>query len=149
MKKKKTQAERILDILQKGDTVSSFDGRIDGREAYGILDVPKRISELRQKGHSEIKDRLLTVINRHGEKCTVKQYWIPQDNRTPQKRQAEKNREERLRLMKPNIVWKLRKGGCNSLKDIEMAKALGNTKELKFAIQMKNAGMLTEGDLQL
>jgi len=147
MKKKKTQADRILDILQKGDTVSSFDGRIDGRAAYGILDVPKRISELRQRGHGEIKDRRLTVMDRHGNKCTVKQYWIPQDNRTPQRKQADKNKDERLRLMKPNIVWKLRKGGCRSLKDIEMAKALGDTKELKSAIQMKNAGILTEGDL--
>lgn len=74
---KQSQAERIHDILRKGKTVSSFDGRIDGREAYGILDVPKRISELRQKyGRLYIDDRTERVVDRYGNKARVKVYWL-------------------------------------------------------------------------
>ena len=64
---KTSQAERIHEILLNGGTVSSFDGRIDGREAYGILDVPKRISELRGKyGKKYILDEWREVKPRSG-----------------------------------------------------------------------------------
>lgn len=68
---KPTQAQRVLDYIHQF-------GSITQRDAYndlGVMRLASRISELRKNGH-DITGEMITVENRFGEKCQVKQYSI-------------------------------------------------------------------------
>lgn len=72
--RKKSQEQRVWEYLQApGSTISS----LRAREELGIIDLPKRISKLRQWG-AVIQSRDLKVKNRFGETTRVKEYWIEQ-----------------------------------------------------------------------
>ena len=59
--KRKTQEQRILEHLQSGAEISSAEAFIK----YGVMDLPKRISQLRKAGHN-IVSRTGHSINEYG-----------------------------------------------------------------------------------
>jgi hypothetical protein len=69
---KKSQELRVLEYLQAGHKLSS----LHAREELGIIDLPKRVSVLRQRG-CKIAGVTVNVKNRFGETVRVKQYSIP------------------------------------------------------------------------
>ena len=62
---------RIWASLKRGNTLTSLNALRD----LGVMDLPKRISELRAAGR-KIKSDWLTVINRFGEKTRVRRYYL-------------------------------------------------------------------------
>lgn len=62
----RTQKERLLDYLKTGADIS----RLEGWDRLGIIELPARVSELRQEGH-EIQTVMEEVTNRYGEKVRV------------------------------------------------------------------------------
>ena len=69
---KKSQELRVLEYLKDGHKLSS----LHAREELGIIDLPKRVSVLRKRGH-KIVGVTVNVRNRFGEIVRVKQYSIP------------------------------------------------------------------------
>ena len=65
------QGTLILKQLQKGVRISSRDAVLN----YGVQDLPKRISELRQAGHN-IQSRRVYGVNRYGHKTHWSEYWL-------------------------------------------------------------------------
>ena len=61
-----TQKQRVLKHLKSGKTIN----RLQGWDRLGILELPARISELRDEGH-RIKTKMKTVKNRYGEKVRI------------------------------------------------------------------------------
>lgn len=77
---KETQSDRIIQYIK------DF-GSITGREAVndlGCMHLASRISDMRKAG-IPISDKMISVKNRYGETCFVKQYWIDSGSepRTP------------------------------------------------------------------
>ena len=66
-----TQSKWVLDRLEKGERLSSRNSVIE----YGIQDLPKRISELRQAGH-RIESATVSGMNRHGRRTRWAVYWM-------------------------------------------------------------------------
>ena len=64
-----TQAERILEHLQAGNTLT----RLESWGTLGVIEAPARISELRAAGH-QIKTKMITVRNRYGEKVSIAEW---------------------------------------------------------------------------
>lgn len=64
----KTQVKRYL---ESGKKITS----LDAREKLGILDLPKRMSELREM-QFEFKDRWKRVKTRFGGYTRVKEYYL-------------------------------------------------------------------------
>lgn len=64
-----TQCARVIKYLTDYGTITSAEAFVE----LGIMDLPKRISELRQRG-VEIADKTIRVENRYGEACHVKEY---------------------------------------------------------------------------
>ncbi|MBQ9621218.1 MAG: hypothetical protein IJR41_04705 [Atopobiaceae bacterium] len=48
MDKRKTQTQRVLALLENGETITSLEA---ARMGHPIMDLPKRISELRRAGY--------------------------------------------------------------------------------------------------
>ena len=71
--KKPTQGERVLAHLEKGNTIN----RLQGWNYLGVLELPARITELRQKGY-DIKTTMITVQNRFGEPVRVAEWSMEQ-----------------------------------------------------------------------
>lgn len=69
-----TQCKRVMQYLTNYGTITSAEAFID----LGIMDLPKRISELRQRG-VEIEDETIKVTNRFGENCHVKRYSLAKE----------------------------------------------------------------------
>ena len=65
------QKHRVKAFLEEGNTLTS----ITGLNELGIIDVPKRISELSQDGF-KVKKSWLRVVNRYGEKTQVRIYYL-------------------------------------------------------------------------
>ena len=72
--KTEPQHQRVLDYLQNGLTIN----RLQGWDYLGILELPARITELRQKGY-EIKTRMITVKNRFGDNVRVAEWSLNED----------------------------------------------------------------------
>lgn len=70
-KKTPTQGERVLAHLEQGLTIN----RLQGWDYLGVLELPARITELRQKGYN-IKTRMITVKNRFGESVRVAEWSL-------------------------------------------------------------------------
>jgi len=64
------QWKRALERMQKGYYLTSLSARTD----LGIISFPKRITELRKRGH-KIEQEPITVRTRYG-KVRVNQYWM-------------------------------------------------------------------------
>jgi len=71
-KKKLTdQQDRILEYLINHDHITSA----TSITSLGIMDLRKRVSELRRMGYS-IEDRMVTKENRYGKKVSYKEYFL-------------------------------------------------------------------------
>ena len=68
---KDTQNKWVLRQLETGHRLSSRDSVLE----YGVQDLPKRISELRQLGH-EIESARVNGINRNGRNTHWNVYWM-------------------------------------------------------------------------
>lgn len=66
-----SQNKWVLNQLKSGERLSSLNAVI----TYGIQDLPKRISELRQRG-VEIESETVYGVNRHGRKVRWCEYWL-------------------------------------------------------------------------
>lgn len=66
-----TQNSWVLSQLEAGAQLSSRDAVIE----YGIQDLPKRISELRQAGHA-IESKRVDGTNRYGGRTHWHVYWL-------------------------------------------------------------------------
>ena len=66
-----TQAERVLDWLQSGKTITT----LDAFKELGITRIAARVFELKEQGVL-VKKRMLKVINRYDETCHVAEYFI-------------------------------------------------------------------------
>ena len=71
-----TQAERVLDWLQSGKTITT----LDAFEELGITRIAARVFELKEQGVL-VKKRMLKVINRYDEACHVAEYFIEEKKR--------------------------------------------------------------------
>jgi biotin operon repressor len=68
---KNTQSRWVLKALQNGELLSSKDAVIN----YGIQDLPKRISELRQQGYP-IESQRVEGVNRYGYRTHWHLYFL-------------------------------------------------------------------------
>lgn len=89
--KKMSQEKRVWEYLNRIGPLTS----LHAREALAIIDLPKRISVLRQRGY-KIAGETVTVKNRWGEPCRVKRYSIPKEQ--------------------PELIPKPKDGGCTAWK---------------------------------
>lgn len=71
---KPTQAQRVLDYIEEHGSITQFEAMND----LGIMRLASRISELKKNGYN-IVSRMITVKNRFGENCSVKQYSMGSD----------------------------------------------------------------------
>ncbi len=70
-----SQKQRILQAMQRGQRITSLNALSD----HGVMDLPKRISELRQDGNS-IEQCSRKVLNRFGGTAIINEYWIERDS---------------------------------------------------------------------
>lgn len=68
---RKSQKEIVLEALKRGEVISSLSAVID----YGIMDLPKRISELRSDGYAIVGEQK-TRKNRYGGTTRWKEYRL-------------------------------------------------------------------------
>lgn len=66
-----TQAERVLEHLQTGGTITS----LSALERFGIIQLPRRIYDLKKAGWP-IRSRMREVTNRYEQTVRVKEYWL-------------------------------------------------------------------------
>lgn len=69
--KRPTQCERIVKYMEDFGTITTLDAFLD----LGVCRLASRICELRKQGYV-IKDVKECVLNRYGEKCYIKRYYI-------------------------------------------------------------------------
>lgn len=69
-----TQAQRVLDYIEEFGSITQYEALQD----LGIMRLASRISELKKQGY-HITGRMVTVKNRFGEDCRVKQYSMGSD----------------------------------------------------------------------
>jgi regulator of RNase E activity RraA len=67
--RKPTQAQRVLDYIEQFGSITQYEALKD----LGIMRLASRVSELKKNGHN-ITGHMVTVKNRFGENCSVKQY---------------------------------------------------------------------------
>lgn len=79
MSRKATQAERVLDYMERFGGITQYDALFD----LGVMRLASRISGLRKQGF-EIESEWVTVQNRFGEKCSVKRYKLKDGARNEQ-----------------------------------------------------------------
>ena len=68
---KKTQSERVLAYMKEFGSITQFEAFQD----LGCSRLAARISDLKEQG-IPIKSEMITVKNRFGENCSVKQYSL-------------------------------------------------------------------------
>ena len=66
-----SQKQQVLNHLKQGKKISSLSAAV----MYGIISLPKRISELRQEGH-KIKKVTQEVQKANGTYCRIKVYSL-------------------------------------------------------------------------
>jgi len=67
----KTQTQVLLSHLKQGRKITSK----SAWELFGISSLQRRLSDLREKGHT-ILDTWQTVPNRHGDEVRIKVYTL-------------------------------------------------------------------------
>lgn len=70
-----TQAQRVLDYIEQFGSITQYEALKD----LGIMRLASRVSELKKRGHN-ITGTMITVKNRFGENCSVKQYSMGGDS---------------------------------------------------------------------
>lgn len=68
---KATQAERILEYIEKFGSITQYEALQD----LGCMRLASRISDLKKQGYP-IKGETVTVQNRFGEDCYIKRYSL-------------------------------------------------------------------------
>lgn len=68
---KATQAERILDYIERFGSITQFEALQD----LGCMRLASRISDLKKQGYP-INGETVTVQNRFGEDCYIKRYSL-------------------------------------------------------------------------
>ena len=68
---KKTQAERVLEHLKKGRSITS----LSALKLFGIISTPKRLCEIQAMGYKIDKKRI-AVINRFGDRVYINKYSL-------------------------------------------------------------------------
>lgn len=66
-----SQCQRIVKYLNDFGSITQLQALAD----LGVMRLASRISELRKKGYA-IDDAQVMVINRYGEKCYIKKYFL-------------------------------------------------------------------------
>lgn len=69
--KRPTQCERLKKYFEDFGSITQLEALAD----LGIFRLASRISEMKKDGF-EIKDKQECVLNRYGEKCYIKRYYI-------------------------------------------------------------------------
>ena len=67
----KNQCERVLSYMKAHTTITQK----EADKYLGVSRLPSRVCDLEDMGYV-IAREFITVPNRYGEKCRVKQYWI-------------------------------------------------------------------------
>lgn len=71
MSRKATQAERVLQYMERYGSITQFQALAD----LGVMRLASRISDLRKAGWP-IESEMATVQNRFGENVSVKRYRL-------------------------------------------------------------------------
>lgn len=71
LERKPTQCERILQYIKDFGSITSLQAYTD----LGITQLGARVFELKEQGN-EIDGDYIFVVNRYGEKCRIKRYFI-------------------------------------------------------------------------
>ena len=66
---KATQAERIIDYIDKFGSITQYEALQD----LGVMRLASRVSDLNRQGFM-IVGKMEAVTNRYGEKCYIKRY---------------------------------------------------------------------------
>ena len=66
-----TQEVRVLEYMEKHGGIT----QLQALNELGVLRLASRISSLRKKGY-HIESKFVSVRNRYGEECRVKQYSL-------------------------------------------------------------------------
>lgn len=70
--RKPTQADRVLEYLERYGSITQLDALRD----LGIMRLASRISEIQSERGIAIASDYQTVVNRFGERCAIKRYRI-------------------------------------------------------------------------
>ena len=65
------QRTMVLEHLESGRTITS----LEALREYGIIQLPKRIFDLREAGYP-VEKHWITVRKRHGEKARIAEYRL-------------------------------------------------------------------------
>lgn len=68
---KVTQAQRVLRYMEDFGSITQLEALND----LGVMRLASRISDLKKDGYP-IKSQIVTVKNRYGEHCNIKQYSL-------------------------------------------------------------------------
>jgi hypothetical protein len=71
--KRPTQCERLKQYFKDFGSITQLEALRD----LGIFRLASRVSEMKKDGYA-IKDKQECVLNRYGEKCHIKRYYIEQ-----------------------------------------------------------------------
>lgn len=71
MNKRPSQTDRVIDYMSRFGAITTYDAIKD----LGILRLGARIAEVKERG-LEVDSRFITVKNRFGEDCHVKEYRL-------------------------------------------------------------------------
>jgi len=69
-----TQNNRILDYISVFGSITQLEALRD----LGVMRLASRVSDLRSLGYP-IASRMETVMNRYGEKCSIKRYYMKKE----------------------------------------------------------------------
>ena len=69
-----TQAQRVLDYMKEHGSIT----QLEALNTLGVMRLASRISNLKKQGYT-IVGKFVTVRNRYGEECRVKQYSLGGD----------------------------------------------------------------------
>lgn len=70
-----TQQERILNYLEEGKSITT----LNAFNELGITRLASRIYDLKESGHL-INKKMISVVNRYDEKCSVAEYSLGGSN---------------------------------------------------------------------
>lgn len=71
--KRPTQCQRLKQYFEDFGSITTLEAFTE----LGVVRLGARISEMRKSGY-DIKDKQECVLNRYGEKCYIKRYYIEQ-----------------------------------------------------------------------
>lgn len=68
---RQTQSQRIIDYMEKHGCITQLEALTE----CGVMRLASRISDLKRSGYA-VESEMVTVQNRFGDKCRVKQYRL-------------------------------------------------------------------------